>query len=68
MKKNTLIIEIKKPVDVVFDFTINPKNTPKWIPSVLEEKTSERTVKVGTVYYQKNDDGKKTRSCCDRIH
>ena len=60
MKKNILTIDIKKPVDVVFEFTIKPGNTPKWIPSVLEEKTSEPIVKVGTIYYLRVDEGTQT--------
>ncbi|OGI15703.1 hypothetical protein A3K63_04725 [Candidatus Micrarchaeota archaeon RBG_16_49_10] len=59
MRRNILTIDIRKPVDIVFRFTLNPKNTPKWIPSILEERTSDRVVKVGTVYYQKVDDGTK---------
>lgn len=53
MKKNTLIIEIKCPIGEVFQFTLNPTNTPKWIKSVIEEKTSDKLVKVGTIYSQK---------------
>ena len=59
MKKNTLTIDIRKPVPVVFQFTLNPKNTPKWIPSVLEEKTSDPIVKIGTIYSQKTNAEKK---------
>ncbi len=58
MKKNVLSIDINKPVDFIFQFTVNPANTPKWVPSVIEEKTSEPDVKVGTIYYQKVDAGK----------
>ena len=60
MKKNTLTIDIEKPVDVVFRFTSNPKNTPKWVHSILEEKTSDPEVKIGTVYFQKVDNGSET--------
>ncbi|MFH0949173.1 MAG: hypothetical protein V1802_01670 [Candidatus Aenigmatarchaeota archaeon] len=59
IEKNTLTIEIKSPVDVVFEYTINPDNTPKWIPSIIEEKTSEKPVKVGTIYSQKVRSGSK---------
>lgn len=52
MKKNTLTVEIEKPIDIVFDFTVNPNNTPRWVPSVLEEKATDTKVKVGTVYNQ----------------
>ena len=57
MKKNTLSIEINKPVEVVFKATINPQNTPKWIPSILEEKTFEPNVKIGTIFSQKVKNG-----------
>jgi len=53
MEKNTLVIEIKRPVATVFKFTLNPKNTPKWIPSIIKEKIFDRVAKVGTIYYQK---------------
>lgn len=53
MKKNTLIVEINRPLEEVFQFTVNPINTPKWIKSVIEEKTSDQPVKVGTIYSQK---------------
>jgi putative hydrolase of HD superfamily len=59
MEKNVLAIDILKPVDFVFRFTLDPANTPKWIPSVLEEKTSEPDVKAGTLYFQKVKTGKK---------
>jgi hypothetical protein len=60
MKKNTISIDIKKPVSVVFRFTVNPNNTPKWIPSIAEERTREPNVNVGTTYYQKLAEGGKS--------
>jgi len=57
MKKNVLSIGIKKPVNIVFKFTVNPANTPKWIPSIVEERTREPKVKVGSIYHQKLADG-----------
>ena len=57
MKYNKISITINKPVNVVFEFTINPVNTPKWILSIVEEKTDESPVRVGTIYRNKNKDG-----------
>ncbi len=31
MKRNRLNVIIEKPVEEVFEFTTNPKNTPSWI-------------------------------------
>lgn len=57
MKDNKLIIKINQPAREVFDFVTNPKNTPLWIRSIVEEKTSEWPVKLGTVYKNKNRKG-----------
>jgi len=57
MKENRIIIKIRRPVSEVFDFTVTPGNTPKWIINIVEEKTNELPVKLGTIYRIKNKGG-----------
>lgn len=57
MKVNKLSIEINRPVVDVFLYTINPKNTPKWIPGIVEEQASQ-TISVGTKYRNKDHGGR----------
>jgi hypothetical protein len=58
MQENKLIIHIARPVAKVFEFTINPANTPKWIDSIVEETTDGKEIKVGTWYTNKDREGK----------
>lgn len=60
MKNNKLIIKINKSVVEVFDFVLNPKNTPLWINSIVEEKTNGWPVKLGTVYRNQNRKGQQS--------
>lgn len=57
MKSNVLTISINKPASEVYDFTINPQNTPLWISSVEVEETNETPVRVGTIYRNKGKNG-----------
>ena len=50
MDENEISIEINCPVGEVFDFTVNPKNAPLWIDSIVEEQASEFPAQVGTEY------------------
>ncbi len=54
MKSNTLKIIINKPVNDVFEFTINPNNTDKWCEGAGREWTNEWPCKLGTIYENNN--------------
>jgi uncharacterized membrane protein len=53
-------ITINKPIDEVFTFAITPPNSSRWIPGVVDEKTNEWPMKVGTVYSLRNESGQRT--------
>lgn len=53
MKRKVLVVEIAALPERVFAFVVNPQNTPKWIPSIIEESVSDLSVKVGSVFSQK---------------
>lgn len=55
MKENIIKITINNPIDEVFEFTTNPKNTHIWIEHLKEEQTNEYPPQIGTVY--RNHDG-----------
>jgi hypothetical protein len=57
MKDKKLVISINKPAKIIFDFVLNPNNTPSWVESIVEEQTNEHPVKKGTVYRNQNMDG-----------
>lgn len=48
MKDNKLTIFIYKPINEVFEYSLESNNVPKWITSIKEEIPSERPVKLGT--------------------
>jgi uncharacterized protein YndB with AHSA1/START domain len=57
MKDCKLTVTISKPVEEVFAFTIDPKNTPKWVASIVAEQTNEWPVKLGTIYRNQRQNG-----------
>jgi len=56
MKQNKIKVIINKPVEEVFEFTTNPKNTHLWIPSIDEEIAEEYPPKVNTKYKNRGKD------------
>ena len=57
MKDKRLSILINRPVSEVFEFTVNPVNTSKWIDGIVVEETNETPPKLGTIYRNKTQDG-----------
>ena len=57
MKDKRLTIVINKPLQAVFDFTLDPLNTPKWVGSIVQETRNETPTKLGTVYKNQNNKG-----------
>ena len=55
MNKKKIVIVINKPIKEVFEFTINPQNTPLWISHIKEEITDNYPPKIGTVYKNRGD-------------
>jgi hypothetical protein len=57
MKDKKLVVLINKHAKIIFDFVLNPHNTPLWIESLVEEQTNEYPTKKGTVYRNQNKNG-----------
>lgn len=50
MNNKRLSIKIKCLPKDIFEFTLNPKNTPAWIKFIKSETSNEYPTKLGTVY------------------
>lgn len=57
MKDCKLIININKSAKEIFNFVLDPKNTPLWIDSIVKEEVNETPPRVGTVYRNVNMHG-----------
>ena len=57
MKELKLNITIDKPAHEVFDFCVNPENTPRWIDSIVKEETNEWPSRLGTIYKNTSGNG-----------
>jgi len=57
VKELKLVIQIHCPTKDIIDFCLDPKNTPKWIHSIVIEQTNEWPPRVGTIYRNQNING-----------
>ncbi len=56
MQENKISIVINKPIEEVFEFTTNPKNSHLWISFIEEEIAEEFPPKIGTKYKNRRGD------------
>lgn len=50
MKANEVRIVINRPQKEVFEFTLEPKNTPLWVHDAIEMQTDTMQINIGTKY------------------
>lgn len=50
MKTNEIRITIASPQETVFEFTLEPKNTPLWVGSAGIETVDTQQIRLGTIY------------------
>ena len=58
MRTNKIIIQINKPAQEVFAFTLNSANTPLWVSSIVKEEVNEHPTRLGTIYRNVGQSGK----------
>ncbi len=57
MRDKKIVVRINRVARDIFSFTLNPKNTPLWIDSIVMEEASEWPVRMGSIYRNKNKKG-----------
>lgn len=57
MQHNELSIEIRKLPFEVFNYTLNPDNTPLWVDGIVCEEKDTPTPQLGTRYRNKSQSG-----------
>jgi len=50
MTETKQTITINQPSHTVFEFVLDPKNTPKWVDGVVKELTNESPTKLAMVH------------------
>ncbi len=50
MKTNEIKVNIDIPVEAVFEFTLEPANTSRWIDAIEEETVNTKQIGLGTIY------------------
>ena len=57
MKECKLTIRINTTPAELFQFALDPNNTPLWVASIIKEERNESPTKLGTIYKNVNKDG-----------
>jgi len=57
MKDKRILITINKTPKQIYEYYINPKNTPLWIDSIVQEETNEWPIRIGTIYRNQSKQG-----------
>lgn len=56
MKELRLTITINTSAKELFNFTLNPQNTPRWIDFIAEEAANDWPPQLGTIYRNRGKD------------